>query len=1612
MKAHRHLHVFVGFIVLTFSTAPSGFSADVTSTWSAAADGNWEDDANWTSVPGPNASPNNGASTYDAVISAAGAPYQVSVSTDIVCQDITLGSADATVGLLAGKLTAVNGISLSAGTLNFLGGTLLDTTVTPTGGNLLISSGILDHSTLGGDLLMDQPGASRVLRLQNGASFTGDLHLGIPDGNTAILTFEQTVTLSGKTLNLDPVYGNSFLALDGDNTLTFASTTTARGAGSIGSSYFVGGTGTLVNQGLITADLAGQTMNINPSIFTNSGTVEAKDEGDIDIQGGDFTNQGLLEAKSGSIFAISSTIWSNKVGHTIRATGPNAMLNFSGSYTNSGTIELTDAILNLGGTFTVGGLGLGGLVRSGDTLVNLTGTLENTGGTLALTAATGDLSLEGGRITGGTITEAGGARLHFGNGYSVFEGAIYQGDLMMTRPGTGNYLRLQNGASFTGDLFLGTSDGNTATLAIEETITLSGKTLNLDPLYGNAYLAIDGDNTLTFASTTTARGAGYIGQAFFVGGTNTLVNQGLISADLNGRWLYINPSLFSNQGDVEAKDGGNVDIQAPDFINLGLLETKAGSALTVSSTTWTNAAGKTIRATGPDAVLNFSGTYTNAGTISLTDATLNLGGTFTTAGVGLGNVVRSGDSRVNVTGTLNNTGGTLVLTAATGDLKLEGGTIAGGTITEAGGAKLDFGSGYGILDGATYQGDLLLNQPGSSRFLRLQNGASFTGDLYLGTPDGNYGVLAFEQTVTLSGKSLNLDPLYSNAYLAVDGDNTITFAPTTSVRGAGYIGQAFFVGGNGTLVNQGIVSADLTAQTLSINPSVFTNQGTVIAKEGAILTIQATNLTNLNATTLTGGTWKAQSSGMLWFSQNEFSINAADLILDGVEAKILVSNFQTPLEDLLASNTAAGALKILGSRSYTTGAFTNAGVIQLGGGAFSPVSLASSGELFGFGSVAIRPGSTGLIRAAGGSLSFANGFQGTGTVQADASAALILDAGPAAGSVADFLILNGSLTLGTKSLSVGRDYTNANFGVGNSFQPRANVSGSGGIQAVGGTGQTIGGNATGGATATPILAFGSGHVGAGSTLGYRIENTGPTGASLRGAIQTTVNGGSLNDSRLSGAGVAAGNFGPITPGGDSGNLAVTFTAATAGALTSQNLRIINNFDNVAGQTLSITGSAYRYAAPNNPAASPVAFGNFHVGDAAPSQVLTVVNQVANDNFSESLNAAIGSPTGGATTNGGSFTGLTPGSSNGSSLAVGISTAAAGLKNGTATLTLTSNGAGSSGLALTALTSQTVDVTGNVYRLASPSLVGGTSLDFGIVHVGETVTKSATVKNAAVADGFSESLNASFSASSGDIVGSGGFTGLASGATSATPQVTLDTATAGAKAGTATLALVSNGTGSSGLANSALASQVITATGQVYNYAAPAFSLVSGPATITGSGSAYTVDFGRRTIGEVVPAVVLRLTNSAAAPADTLAGSFATAAPAFTLTGFDSFTGIAAGQSQGGMSMVLKTDALGTFSQTITLNGLSQNSGGFSGALDPIVITLKAEVAVAPTLTIQLSSTETLLSWPLAEQSWILKRSDNLTTWTTVTAPVVDTATEHTVTVPLTADPKRFFRLEK
>ena len=209
--------------------------------------------------------------------------------------------------------------------------------------------------------------------------------------------------------------------------------------------------------------------------------------------------------------------------------------------------------------------------------------------------------------------------------------------------------------------------------------------------------------------------------------------------------------------------------------------------------------------------------------------------------------------------------------------------------------------------------------------------------------------------------------------------------------------------------------------------------------------------------------------------------------------------------------------------------------------------------------------------------------------------------------------------------------------------------------------------------------------------------------------------------------------------------------------------------------------------------------------------------------------------------------LAPNTTDSSSLVVGIDTTSAGDKSGTATISLASNGNGSSNLGITPLTSQTVDVTGKVYRLAVANAHTPDPVAFGIVHLNDVVAKQAvSLTNGATNDIYSERLDASFgSPTTGVTTNGGSITQLLPGSTDSTSlKVGISTVAAGSINGSVSLALQSDGANTSGLGLTDLTAQIVHVTGQVNYYADPLLAFKSGSGTLTETDAThFTLDLG-------------------------------------------------------------------------------------------------------------------------------------------------------------------------
>ena len=236
------------------------------------------------------------------------------------------------------------------------------------------------------------------------------------------------------------------------------------------------------------------------------------------------------------------------------------------------------------------------------------------------------------------------------------------------------------------------------------------------------------------------------------------------------------------------------------------------------------------------------------------------------------------------------------------------------------------------------------------------------------------------------------------------------------------------------------------------------------------------------------------------------------------------------------------------------------------------------------------------------------------------------------------------------------------------------------------------------------------------------------------------------------------------------------------------------------------------------ASNTVTLANQRVGGST-TQALNLTNTSnAPAGFQEGLDASLGNASVGVTASG-NVTNLAQGANNNSSLVVGVNTATAGARTGTATLTLASNGT-IDGLANLALAPQTVNVSGNVYQTAQPTLASST-INLGNRHVGDVLTQATEPdQHQQRRAGVPGRLNASVERrQQRHHRGGDGDESRAGASNNASLVVGMNTATAGARSGTATLNLTSNGIGTSGLsADLALPSQTINVSGGVYRLA--------------------------------------------------------------------------------------------------------------------------------------------------------------------------------------------------
>jgi len=1591
--------------------------------WATAKSGFWATAANW--------SPSGVPTSSTAVTISVAGKYTVTINAAASAQSLTINNATASVSDSA-ALSLGGSLALTAGTFTLASGANITgaTLSAGTGGTYIWTNGTLTADTYQGTLTLgtasaylDLVGATTI----TGAGGTGAGAINITGTSAELdihgsLTGAAAINLTGSAATIyayDSVTLNNTTLTLGNNTNVYNYESTGQPSTlTLGSAMLVTETATSAIANITIDDQdAGNTL-INQGTISNSAA-----GGNLNVYGGyvidTFLNQGTLAVSNGATLSLSG----------------------AGAFINSGTISIAGTassfILGLNETTAA----LGTIVHSAGTLA-LAGTLTNTGATLALGTGTaiGQLTLQsGGVIIGGTIADAG-------QGISATGGTLssvtYEGTINLSAPDaylilTGANTITGAGGSGAGTINLtGTSSeldiygtvagastfndtGTSSVLFLYNSIALNNGVLNIGNATGVSYLynyASTGvASTLTLGSSFTLNETTAAAQAYIdIDNQNlgcALVNQGTITASASSGSLSINASYASTK-----------------FINQGLLAVSNGD--TVS--------------------LNGAGTFTNTGLVSLSgsNSVLSLGMNETTAG--LGNIQNLGGT-LELAGTLTNTGAILAVGIGTALGAIEvSGDIIGGTIADAGGGIDTMG---GTFTGVTYEG--VLNLSTTSAYLILSGGNTLTGAGGTGATTINvtgqsseldvHGALTGAATindtgisssvflydsVTLASTTINIGNAGGADYLY----NYNTVSHSTLTLGAGSSVNEITTGaavylyidaqneGN-ALINQGTITAGASGGALTIygqyTGDSFTNTGSLLATGGGTLTFEGlTKFTNVTTGTLTAGNFEVDASSTLIVENNaSITTDSSNITLSGAGSVFEWYNTGgskfVALDSTLNTVSATGSLHLLNSRSFTTTAFTDNGVLQLAGGNFdakTSLTLNSGASFSGFGSVTGPITNSGIIQAAGGNLLLSGSIAGTGALQIATGATLEAGSTVSASQTATFNGLSATLKLDNAAGFAG---TLNNYGAGDVISLAALVATASSI-----SGTTLAVTLSGGSTLNYALSgtYSNEHV-AISTDGHTLTAYHEAIASTHtpepiafgnhhvGDIVSqalslsnlaTANGFSeaLDASLLNAtAGISAsGSFTGLAAGAtNSSGLSIGLNTSTSGAISgTAQINLASDGTGIDGygqtslgsQAVNVTGAVYAYAAPTLANDGTIALGNTHVGEAI-SGIAGITNGAAANGYSEALDALIYGASNGLSVSG-SFTGLTAGGTDATSLMLSYLAGNSGAYSASALLALTSDGTNIDGLGLTSLGSLGLTITGAAYAYAVAQLANLT-INLGVTHVGAADSMALDITNAALANAFSEALDAGWGSSSSGVLVSGSLMGLAAGSSDlASLLIGLATSSSGSFSGTALLNLLSDGTGIDGLGTTTLGGQTITVTGTVDNYAVAAFQDPGGPAE-TGTSTNETINLGSVIQGAGALTLSLGVLNGATGLSDLLQGTIATSGSTtgFINSGFGAFSGLGAGQGEHVQGITLTTTNAGVFTETIILSSAGTNASGYDGSLATETLTITGTVTQSGTTTYTLALGPNTITGAAGGNTFIaaagsLNSRDNLT----------------------------------
>ncbi|EKM3934052.1 autotransporter-associated beta strand repeat-containing protein, partial [Salmonella enterica] len=520
-------------------------------------------------------------------------------------------------------------------------------------------------------------------------------------------------------------------------------------------------------------------------------------------------------------------------GGTLVATNVDAL--GSGDVTDDATLEL-----NTGGTFDNAISGSGQVVKSGDETLTLSGTNTYSGGTLisgGTLVASNVEALGTGDVTNDAVLElnTGGT---FDNAISGSGQVEKSGDDVLTLSGANSYsggTLISDGTLVASNVeALGTGD-------VTDNATLEMNTGGdfINNIGGTGRVEKSGDDALTLSGSNT-----------YTGGTT--INDGtLIATSVDA----LGSGDVTNNAVLELNTGG-------DFINniggTGRVEKSGDETLTLSGansyTGGTTISGGTLVATSVDAL--GTGDVTDNATLAL-----NAGGDFTNNISGSGQVVKSGDDTLTLSGSNTYTGGTLISGGTLVASNVE--ALGTGDVTDNAVLELNTGGDFDNAISGSGQvvksGDETLTLSGTNSYT---DGTLISGGTLVAT---NLEALGTGDVTNNATLELNTGGDFTNnisgsGQVVKTGDETLTLSGANSYTGGTTISGGTLVASNVEALGSGDVTdnATLEMNTGGDFDNAISGSGQVVKSGDKTLTLSGAN-SYTGGTTISGGTLVASN---------------------------------------------------------------------------------------------------------------------------------------------------------------------------------------------------------------------------------------------------------------------------------------------------------------------------------------------------------------------------------------------------------------------------------------------------------------------------------------------------------------------------------------------------------------------------------------------------------------------------------------------------------------------------------------------------------------------------------------------------------------------------------